>query len=197
MGKFWLGLVAFSLLLGGCSECETGFRMFDEYWYESPKDEFLDGAVRVSTSSHKSGRTLTVRCFKPSTGAGAPKLDIRYAITAPLLKRIVPELEKSPPIEMVLSVDGTPVGTMKVRPVSHDFGISFLGDLNTDFFDRISTARKSIVVMPRQGSEKLDDVIEFGVANLSKHIQPVKNACGLAPVAPNVPVHPKSQSTKD
>lgn len=201
MGKHWLGLVVFALLLGGCSECENGFKvkteykyvMGYEYWHESPKDEFLDGAVRVSTSSHKSGRTLTVRCFKPSTDAGAPKLDIRYVITAPLLRRIVPELEKGVPIEMVLSVDGTPVGNMKVRPVSHDFGISFLGDISTDFVDRISAAGKSIVVMPRKGSEKLDDVIEFGVAELGKHIKPVKNACGKAP---SVPVPVKSQSTK-
>jgi hypothetical protein len=49
------------------------------------------------------------------------------------------------------------------------------------------------VIMPRRGSERLDNVVEFGVAELSKHIQPVKNACQSSQpnVQPTPIVEPK------
>ena len=67
------GVLAVCWLLVGCNECENGYKIKTEYkyvmghefWHESP-DDFLDGAIRVSTSSNKDGRTLTLRCFRGS-----------------------------------------------------------------------------------------------------------------------------------
>lgn len=179
------------LLLGGCEDCkcENGFKVktaykyssFPDFWHESPSDTFLDGAVRVSTSTHKDGRSATVRCFRLKPDAPAATLDLRYTLRVPLLKRISPELEKAEDIELVVTVDGTPVGNLKARAISHDFGISFLGGMDRSLLDKIGEAKKAVVVMPRRGTERLDDVIEFGVADLSKHIQPVKHACAASP----------------
>lgn len=185
------------IAIAGCSEeCENGYKVKTEYkyvmgyefWHENPKDDLLDGAIRVSTSSYKEGRALTIRCFKGSAQNHEPRLDIRYQIDAPLLKRVVAELEKNGPIEMVVSVDGKVIGTFSAKPISHDFGISFLGEVNSRLVDQIGAASKNVVVMPRQQFEKLDDMIEFGVAELVKHIEPVKKACGVEkadnPIAP-------------
>ncbi|MCL4765784.1 MAG: hypothetical protein KJZ80_06110 [Hyphomicrobiaceae bacterium] len=172
---------------------EYKYVMGYEFWHENPKDAFLDGAVRVSTSSFKSGRTLTVRCFKPSADSAMAGSDLRYVIDAPLLKKVVPELEKAGNIELVVSIDGVVVASiLKVRPIAHDFGISFLGEIKPDLLERIGSAEKSVVVMPRQGSNKLDDMIEFGVAELAKHIEPVRRACATAG---NVPLPDQSKKT--
>lgn len=176
-----------ALLSAGCDECENGYRVVTEYkyvmsydhWHETLKDEYFDGAIRITTWTIKNGRTLTLRCFKPSIDHGDPKLDVRYTIYTPLLKRIVPELNKAGAIEMVITVDDAPIGSVEVRPLAHDFGISFLGDINRETVDRIVAGTKSIVVMPRQGSEGLDDAIEFGIANLAKYIEPVMKACDI------------------
>jgi hypothetical protein len=74
----------------------------------------------------------------------------------------------------------------RTLPVVDDHGISFLAQLEPALIDRLAAAQKSIVVMPRQAEENLDDVIEFGVADLKTHIEPVKAACAELhrPVAP-------------
>lgn len=183
-------------LLAGCDDkCENGYKVkteykyvtFSEYWHESPKDEFFDGAIRVSTNTYKSGRNLELRCFKNSI-EGLGRLDFRYTISTPLLARLVPELQKAGPIELIISVDGVAAGSIAARTVSHDFGISFLGELKPELVVKIAAAHKSIVAMPRQGDKKLDEAIEFGVAELAKHIQPVRKACEApTPVTPTSP----------
>lgn len=178
-------MAALALGLGGCGECENGFKVKTEYkyvmgyefWHESPKDSLLDGAVRISTSSHKEGRSVTLRCFRLRPEVEEAQFDVRYTINVPLLKRIAPELEKAGGVEMVITVDGVAVGAVKARPVAHDFGMSFLGEVNRQLFEKVGDAKKSVVVMPRVGAERLDDLIEFGVAELAKHIVPVKAAC--------------------
>jgi hypothetical protein len=106
--------VSLCLLIAGCNECENGFKIKTEYktifwedrWHESGKDTLLDGAVRTTTWASKDARGLTLRCFKASVDGGSPHYDLRYKINIPLLKRIGPELEKSGPIDIVVSVDG-------------------------------------------------------------------------------------------
>lgn len=198
-------VIALAGLVAGCNECENGYKIkteykyatFSEYWHESPKDDLFDGAIRVTTSAYNSGRKLTLRCFRSTADAmSIVRLDVRYSISAPLLKRIVPELKKAGAIDLVLSVDGIAVGSVKVDPIAHDGGISFLGELSSELSDRVAAASKSIVAMPRQGTERLDEVVEFGVAELAKHFQPVKKACEAAtPLAPSLP-RPVNEKTK-
>jgi hypothetical protein len=110
--------------------------------------------VRTTTWACKDARGLTLRCFKASVDGGSPHYDLRYKINKPLLKRIGPELEKSGPIDIVVSVDGTAVVVLKARTVTHDHGISFLADVNLETIDKVSGASKSIVAMPRHKGEK-------------------------------------------
>ena len=197
-----LTLAAMSVLLSGCNECENGFKVrtehktifFSESWHENPKDTFLDGAIRVTTSTYKEARAVTVRCFKASNSNVKPVYDLRYTISIPLLKRIGPELEKAGAAEIVVAVDGTSIGAFKARPLSHNDGVSFLADVPQEVIDKLATAQKAIVVMPRQRDEKLDEVLEFGVAKLADHIKPVIAACAPTTLAP--PAAPKQQTTK-
>lgn len=196
-------LAALALGLGGCSECENGYKIKTEYkyvmgyefWHESPKDSLLDGAVRISTASHKEGRSVTLRCFRLRPEVEAAQFDLRYTLNVPLLKRVAPELEKAGGIEMIVTVDGVPVGTVKARAVAHEFGISFLGEINRQLVDKVGEAKKTVVVMPRVGSERLDDVVEFGVAELAKHVVPIKTACE-AKTAPSEPQQKGSEKRK-
>lgn len=45
--------------------------------------------------------------------------------------------------------------------------------------DKIAAAKTSVIAMPRRGSDKLDEVIEFGVGDLAKTIEPVKKPANL------------------
>jgi hypothetical protein len=116
-----LTLAAMSVLLSGCNECENGFKVrteyktifFSESWHENPKDTFLDGAIRVTTSIYKEARALTVRCFKARDPNIKPVYDLQYTISIPLLKRIGPELEKAGAAEIVVTVDGTSIGDLR------------------------------------------------------------------------------------
>lgn len=194
--------VALPLLLSGCGECENGYKVKTEYkyvtssefWHARLKDTLLDGAVRVNTWSLKSGRGIELRCFRHRPDAPTAKLDLRYTLYVPMLKRVVPELQKVGGTELVISVDGMPVGAIKAQPISHDDGVSFLGDIDRALLDKIGEAKKSVVVMPRRPSERLDEVIEFGVAGLSKHIEPVRSACATS--LPNAQPAPATPAKK-
>lgn len=176
------------MMLAGCDDCEDGFKVKTEYrtifqndrWHESLKDTLLDGAMRITTWTLKDSRSLTIRCFRSRPDQGKPQYDLRYTIWAPLLSRIAPEIEKAGRVELVVSLDGTAIGLLEAQSIKHDDGISFLADLEPALVDRLAAAEKSIVVMPRQENERLDNVIEFGVADLKKHIEPVKAACAEA-----------------
>ena len=126
-----------SIALVGCNECENGYKIKTEYklmfwhesWHESGKDTLLDGAIRTTTWTAKNARVLTIRCFKPSAHNVKPEYDLRYQIEVPLLSRIGPQLEKAGGVEIVVSVDGTAIGQLKTRVVTHKHGISFLSQL--------------------------------------------------------------------
>ena len=92
-------------------------------------------------------------------------------IVAPLLKKVVPELEKA--------------GTIEVRSIAHNIGISFLGEIEPQMPERIGSAIERVIVMPRQGCEKLDDTIDFGVVGFAKHIEPAKKACAATGNVPH------------
>lgn len=190
-------------LLAACDEkCENGFKIKTDYktvfyrdsWFDSPKDTVLDGAVRVETWSYKSGRSLTFRCFQDRTGSFT-QYDLRYSINAPLLKRLAEDLQKEGDVQLVVSVDGTAAANIKVRTVPQDSGIDFLGQIQPSLIDTFATAKETIVAMPRQNNEKLDDLIEFGVANLQENLGPVKKACaGLLKVPQDIPAQEPSES---
>ncbi len=187
-----LSVLITSTLLAGCVElekCEGGYRIksgpakieyktifFDQTWYDSPDDKLLDGAIRIRTWTNKDARTLYLRCFKPSQGSKGA-LDMRYSISVPLLSKFVSEINKSGDVNLVVSVDGLAIGSYKARVVSHDFGISFLADIDIATLEKIAAAKKKIIVMPRQKNQSLDEIIEFGVAKLSEHLKPVFEAC--------------------
>ncbi len=194
-------------MLGGCYECKdvrvetkTEYKtkteyttlFFSESWNENLKDTLLDGSIRTETSTFKDARGLTIRCFKATIKDYKPQLDLRYRIEIPLLKKIGKELEKAP-TEMIVTVDGQAIGTVKSRAIAHDFGISFLGDVPMEIVDKLAAATKTIVVMPRQNGEKMDEAIEFGVGRLVDYIKPVKKACETVP-EPQAPA-PASQPT--
>ncbi len=181
-----------STLLVGCVElekCEGGYRIksgsakiiyktifFDQTWYDSPDDVYLDGAIRIKTWTSKDARRLHLRCFKPSQESKGA-LDIRYSISVPLLSKVASEIVKNGDVNLVVSVDGLAIGSYKARVVSHDFGISFLADIDIATLQKIAAAKEKIIVMPRQKNQNLDEIIEFGVAKLSEHVKPVFEAC--------------------
>ncbi len=181
--------VAASSLTAACDElkeffvCKNGYKIEYKYssardfWFDNSKDEFVDGALRVSAVTFKDGRRLSIRCFKNSTEDARSRFDLRYTIDMPLLGRLVPDLKKAGVVTLVLSVDDVPIKTITAEPIAHDFGMSYLAELDGELIDKLATAKESIIVMPRQGSEKLDDVIKFGVAELADHAVPVKKAC--------------------
>ena len=190
-----LGLMG---ILGACDNiCKPGevrtvvkteYVSAEKRWHASLKDTILDGAIRIETWAIERGRGLDLRCFKGANPSSLQQLDIRYSIRAPLLSKVVPDLLKGGPIVLVVSIDGDTIGTVNVRPVANEESLGFLGDLSDQLLNRIVSAKKSIVVMPRQGAQKLDDVIEFGVGELTKHIEPVKKACERAATEEQQPV---------
>jgi hypothetical protein len=186
--------VAAAVGLSGCDGSPT-YRSWDDVWFKSPNDTLLDGAVRVSTSTHKDGRSLTLRCFRHRPDDPGARLDLRYTLEMPLLKQVATELSKAGGIELVVTVDGTPTSILKADAVAHDFGMSFLGPIEREaVVHRIGEAKKSIVVMPRRGGDRLDKVVEFGTQELATHIQPVKRACGA--LQPNPPPQPQAETKK-
>lgn len=171
MKKTTLLAAVLGLLLAGCDEVSS--------WHADEDDAFIDGATRISTSAVRDERALTIRCFSPSTGNESRGPDIRYSIPVPLLRRLEPELNKLGPIDLVVQVDGKPIATLKGRAVAHDFGLSFLADLPDGILSSLASARDTIIVMPRQNSENLDEIIRFRVGGLAKNLVPVRMACGL------------------
>ncbi|MBS0251358.1 MAG: hypothetical protein JSR78_09885 [Proteobacteria bacterium] len=171
--------VGLILALGACDDPSTGSKRsyYDDYWIQESKDTFLDGSVRTSAWTSKEGRELKLRCFRFMPDSPTGSFDLRYVIDVPLLARVLPEIEKAGPVQLVLSIDGLSIGSVDVRPLAHDFGISFLGNVSGEMLDKIAAAKTSVIAMPRQGSDKLDEVIEFGVGDLAKTIEPVKRAC--------------------
>jgi hypothetical protein len=178
-------LLAVPLLFVGCEQCEKGFKIkteyqtvfWTDYWHDSPKDTLLDGAIRTSTWTSKRGRTLTIRCFRFRAGKGEPSYDLRFKINVPLLARLGPDIKDAGIAELVVNVDGTAIGIFEARPITHDDGISFLADVDAPTVEELAAAEDSIITMPRQEGKKLDQVIEFGVTELVKHLKPVKAAC--------------------
>jgi hypothetical protein len=159
------------LSLAACDEISS--------WHTDEDDGLLDGAIRVSTSAIREERVLKIRCFSPSVGSEKRGLDLRYTIQVPLLRRLEPELNKFGPVELVVQVDGRPIATLKARAVAHDFGLSFLADLPVEHLAGLASARDTIIVMPRQNAENLDEIIRFRVGGLAKTLVPVRMACGL------------------
>lgn len=157
---------------------ETQYRtiFYDEKWYGNSEDTILDGATRVSTSTSKNARSLIVRCFKMKDDPDG-NFDLRYEISVPLLARAVPEIQRAGDLELVVNVDGATIGAYKARVAKHDFGISFLASIPPFLLDKLAAAQKKIIVMPRQENKSQDEAIEFGVADLPKHLDPVKAAC--------------------
>jgi hypothetical protein len=184
---------AVPFLVMGCDECENGYKIKTENvylshsdkWYDGLPDGLLDGAIRTTTWTLKDSRGLEIRCFKPSIGAEAKGFDLRYSINVPLLQRLGPDIERAGPNELVLAVDGATIGSIKARPITHDDGVSFLADLTPETLEKLTAAKETIVAMPRQANKNLDSVIKFGVAELSKHIEPVKKACKPLSSEPN------------
>lgn len=173
------------ILLGGCGdECENGFKIKTEYrtifwedsWNENSNDTIVDGAVRTSTWTYKSGRSLRIRCFQASDRHFS-RFDIRYSIDAPLLKQLAPELKKAGPVKLLINVDGSNVASAEAQVVAQDDGIDFLAAVPAAVIDQLSLAQKDIVVMPRQKEVNLDTVLEFGAAKLRENLEPVKKAC--------------------
>jgi len=161
--------MAVTLLVGCDPQCENGYKIKKEYstifdhetWHESDKDMLLYGAIRTSTWTYKDGRVLRVRCFPASAPSSFKQYDIRYSIEVPLLVRVVPELEKAGPIEFVISVDGVSVGSVPTRIIAQKESIDFLAKIEPSLIDKLQSAKKTVVVMPRQKGERLDDVTEF------------------------------------
>jgi tetratricopeptide (TPR) repeat protein len=176
-------ILGLTIALSAC-RCENGDKVetqyrsifYDEKWYGNPEDTLLDGATRVSTSTSKNARSLILRCFKFKDDPDG-NFDLRYEISVPFLARAVPEIERAGDLELVVSVDGAAIGSYKAIVAKHDFGISFLASVPSSLLEKLGSAQKKIVVMPRQENKSQDEVIEFGVADLSKHIGPVKAAC--------------------
>src|SRR5262249_23113551 len=160
-----------SNMMGACDQntCENGYKIKTEYkaifgyeqWHESLKDTLLDGAVRTTTWTLKNGRGLTIRCFKANPANARPQYDLRYSINVPLLSNLGVELEKVGGSELVVTVDGTAVGTFKTRVIANTDGLAFLSDLTPEMVDKLASASKTIVVMPRQKETHLDEMIEF------------------------------------
>jgi len=175
---------ACSLLVGCGDECENAFKIKTEYrtifwedsWNENSKDTIVDGALRTSTWTYKSGRSLSIRCFQTSD-RDRSIFDIRYSINAPLLKQLAPELQTAGEVKLLVNVDGSNVASLEARVIPQDDGIDFLASVPPALIDQLSSAHKDIVVMPRQKEKNLDTVLEFGVAKLRENLEPVKKAC--------------------
>jgi hypothetical protein len=188
-------------MASGCSEqCENGYKIKKEYlfwhdsWHESSKDTILDGAVRTSTWTFKDARSVDIRCFEPRSGD--PRYDIRYSIDVPLLKRLAPDLEKAGAVELVVSIDGLFVESVPVSVVPQESSLDFLGAIPPTLIDKLENAKETVVVMPRQNEQKLDEVIEFRVAGFRENIEPVKKACATihspaGPLSPDGPLESK------
>lgn len=198
MRNVLIGLLL-SVVAFGCSACDdpkaktvvkTEYKtvFWDQSWNENTKDSILDGNTRVETTTFKSGRVLIIRCFKSRMENSKPRYDVRYVLSIPLLKRLGPELEKALPPDLVVAADGVTVGTLKARVVIDSDGISFLAHTSPEMIEKIVAAKKTIVAIPRQEGNPLDDPIEFGVGKLETHFKPVQAACtdavGPEPPAP-------------
>lgn len=155
----------------------------DDRWSAGDDDKLLDGAARIRTFTIKEGRVLTIRCFKGPAASSAPVFDVRYEINAPLLKRVAPDLQKATNVEVALAVDAAPATLLKARTGFQHEGLWFLFDIDRDLIGKLATAKK-ISAVPRQGSERIDTVVEFGTVELAKHISPVIKACEATTAAP-------------
>jgi len=193
------------LIVSGCDEqCENGYKIKKEYstvfwedsWHENLKDEILDGAVRTSTWAYKSGRSVDIRCFQDRTRK-LFQYDLRYSIGAPLLARLVSELQKAGPAELLVNIDGATAATVPVSIIKQESGIDFLGSIEPTLIAKLEGANEVVVVMPRQNNQKLDEVVEFKVAGLRENIQPVKKACAGIHSAPEpTPVNNEQEKKK-
>jgi hypothetical protein len=63
------------------------------------------------------------------------------------------------------------------RVIAQKEGIAFLSPIGPALIDKLEAAKSTVVVMPRQKNERLDDIIEFKVAKLAENIKPVKDEC--------------------
>ena len=178
MTKRTFGLLLFALLVGGCDDVKLpaakDFRA--SRWYESGPDTFLDGAMRVSTSSYMDERYLTVRCFKGASADAVPRFDLRYEIDMPLLERVAEDLKKSTTLSVAVAVDGKAVGIYKAQ-AGFQHQLWFLAEVEESVMAALAAAEKDINVVPKDGDKKLDKIIAFSSAGLAEKIKPVMTAC--------------------
>lgn len=166
----------------------------DDRWYAGDADKILDGAARVRTFTSKKGRFLTIRCFRHSPSA-APVFDARYEINAPLLKRVAPDLQKATNIVVAFALDDAPAVLVKAQTGFQHDSLWFLFDMERDVIGKLASAKK-ISAVPRQGTERIDTVVEFGTVELAKHIAPVIKACELQSTVPTVGATPTPTGPK-
>ncbi|MGA7327829.1 MAG: tetratricopeptide repeat protein [Rhodomicrobium sp.] len=170
-------LLVYAAFMGGLFLSGSfGGGSYSSSWHTSSEDKTFDGAVRTAAWASRQERTISLRCFKSNSEATG-SLDLRYEINVPLLGRVVPDLEKAGEIALTVSIDGVAIGSLKARAIKHDFGMSFLADLEPAMLDKFGSAEHKVVVMPRQNDASLDEIIEFGVKGLTNNIEPVKTAC--------------------
>jgi hypothetical protein len=174
-----IGVLLFALLVSGCDDVSLpstkDFR--PSKWYESGPDTILDGAMRVSTSSFKDERYLTVRCFKGTAADAVPGYDLRYTIDIPLLERVAEDLKKSTTLSVAIAVDGKAVGIYKARAGFQHEELFFLADVEESVITALAAAEKDVNVVPKEGDKKLDKIIAFSSAGLSDKVKPVMKAC--------------------
>jgi hypothetical protein len=102
-----------------------------------------------------------VRCFQAAGPTGHKQYDIRYSIEVPLLVRFESEIQKAGPIEFIVIIDGTPVGSIPTQIVAQKTSMDFLAPVQPALIDKLEGAKKTILVMPRQKNEGLDGSCRF------------------------------------
>lgn len=170
------------LTLSGCDNVCPGPRtiFWGDSWHASEKDSLLDGAKRTSIWTYKDGRSVTVRCFQLNQEA-KPFYDLRYEIESPLLEPVATSLQSSKSLTVTLAIDGQVANIYKGRAGYQNETFYLLFDLDKAAILKLASAKKSVNALPRNDQKKLDIVIDFGVENLSKIIEPVLQACGDGP----------------
>ena len=64
-------------------------------------------------------------------------------------------------MELVVSIDGATAANIPATIIPQDGGLDFLGSIDPVLIEKLEGAKETVVVMPRQNNQKLDELIEF------------------------------------
>jgi hypothetical protein len=150
-------------------------RYYSDVWREST-DNIHDGALRVGAYTFQEGRRITVRCFG-HPGATTRKLDIRYTIEVPLLRRLENDFKDNEGLTLNVAADSNVSRILRAQPGIGEGALWFLADADRELVESLANAKRKIFVVPTLNGQKLDGALEFGAAYAKKHINAALEAC--------------------